>query len=73
MTEEQKEFKKNINEKLNRERIDQWDKFDKGKVECTEREKIFSRLIEFGRKNLRDGGRLVFLYPIYEGEEWKRI
>ena len=24
-----------------RKRIDQWDKFDKGKVECTEREKIF--------------------------------
>ena len=37
MTEEEKQFKKDIVEKLNRERIDNWDKFDKAKVETTER------------------------------------
>lgn len=52
--------------KLNKERVDQWEKYDKGKIEATEREKIFAGLLGFAIKYLRKEGRLVFLFPIYE-------
>ena len=35
MTEEEVQFKKGIVQRLNRQRIDKWDKFDKAKVETT--------------------------------------
>lgn len=60
-------------EKLNRERIDNWDKFDKGVIENTEREVIFEGLLNVARRHLKVGGRLVFLYPIYEEEEFTGI
>ena len=70
MSEEEKKFKKGVVEKLNRERIDEWGKYDKGVVQNTEREIIFAGLLNIGRKYLKVGGRLVFLYPIYEEEKF---
>jgi tRNA G10 N-methylase Trm11 len=34
---------------------------------------LYSGLINFARKNLKKGGRLVFLFPVYEDEEYKGI
>jgi hypothetical protein len=39
--------------RLNKERVDQWDKFDKGKIETTEREKIFEGLLAFALTYLK--------------------
>jgi hypothetical protein len=33
--------------------VEQWEKFDKGKIETTEREKIFNGLLAFGKKYLK--------------------
>lgn len=34
---------------------------------------LYSGLINFARKNLKKGGRLVFLFPVYEDEEYKGV
>lgn len=71
LPEDEKQFKKDLMEKMNKQRVQQWEKFDRGKIETTEREKIFYGLLNFARKYLRKEGRLVFLYPVYEEEEYK--
>lgn len=66
MSEEEVQFKQEIIERLSKDRIEKWEKFDISKVETTAREEIFEGLLRLARSNLKMGGRLVFLYPIYE-------
>jgi hypothetical protein len=73
LPEEEKQYKLNLMKNLNRERVGQWEKYDKGKIENTEREKIFAGLLGFAIKYLRKGGRLVFLFPIYELEVYQGV
>jgi len=50
---------------MSKQRVEQWEKYDKGKVEFTERDDIFEALLNLARKYLRKEGRLVFLFPVY--------
>lgn len=70
LPEDQKRFKQDLITKMNKERVDQWDKYDKNKIETTARQTIFFTLLEFASKYLVQKGRLVFLYPVYEQEEY---
>jgi hypothetical protein len=70
MTPQEKAIKEEVAKQLNKERVKEWGKFDKDLIINTEREVIFESLLNMARKHLKDEGRIVFLYPIFEDEEF---